>query len=260
MPIKLRPNEMAFYPAPFVESEANLLVVTNQRVVQFGDAGLEEMPARDLTHVGRVSERPTLVLGILLLVVGLPLVGFGAYLFLTSKGGLAVPTLPGLPTPGAAPTPAAGSDDPAGPAANDDPAGEAAPAAAAEAPSAPVDNRLIAVALAVPGLLLIAGGVLLARRQRHLLLLRGGDRVMTLKTDSKMQQTLLLSTVQAIQTGAKANAPAPAPAAAPKVTVDDKGDPVKALQDLAAARQAGKIGDEEFVAKREILLGRINKR
>ena len=42
--------------------------------------------------------------------------------------------------------------------------------------------------------------------------------------------------------------------------MDDKGDPVKALQDLAMARQTGKIKDEEFQAKREVLLERIKNR
>ena len=42
--------------------------------------------------------------------------------------------------------------------------------------------------------------------------------------------------------------------------MDDGGDPVKALQELSAARAAGKISDDEFYALREILLERSRGR
>src|SRR5207253_8340824 len=114
MPIKLNPNELAFYPQPLVESEPNLLVITNQRIVQFGDAGPQEMPARQISHIGRVSERPLLPLGLLAVLVGLPLIAVGVWLFLSVRGmggtlpGLpAIPGVPGLPGAPAAAPPAA---------------------------------------------------------------------------------------------------------------------------------------------------------
>src|SRR5687767_2318204 len=86
MSIDLRPGENVFFPVPFAENEAHLLVITNQRVVQFGEEGRQELPAREVSFVGRLSERPFVALGVILAIIGLPLVGLGAYLFLSVKG------------------------------------------------------------------------------------------------------------------------------------------------------------------------------
>ena len=258
MPIKLEPNEIAFYPQPFVESEANLLVITNRRVVQFGESGHQQIAAREVSHLGRVSERPLLPVGLVLAVIGLPLLIIGAYLFLSVRG-LSLPAVPGVP--GAPPAaPANVADDPSGaPAANpDDPS--AAPAAVA-APGDPADTRTTGIVLGAVGVLLLAGGALALRKERHFVMVRGGTQVMKIQATDKMQQNQILMTVQAAQSGARAGSgPAAAKPAAAKVEVDDKGDPVKALQDLAMARQTGKVSDDEFQAKREVLLERINKR
>src|SRR5439155_7052986 len=109
MPIKLQQNEIAFYPQPFVETEPNLLVITNQRVVQFGEEGHQEIAAREVSHIGRVSQRPLLPLGLLAALVGLPLAGVGVYLFLSVKGPMTLPAVPGAPA--AAPAPPKNTDE-----------------------------------------------------------------------------------------------------------------------------------------------------
>ena len=194
----------------------------------------------------------------MLAVVGLPLLVVGATLFVSVMGA-PLPTMPTLPGGSkAAEATAPPGDDPAGPA-PDDPS--AAPVAAA-GPSDPNVTRLEGVGVAVLGLLLVGGGALLATRRRYLVLLRGGNAMMQLPARDANEQMIILSTIQAIQSANKAAGPAPsspAPAAPKPVEVDDGGDPVKALQELAAARSAGKVKEEEFQARREVLLARVAK-
>jgi hypothetical protein len=259
MPFPLRPQEMPFYPQPFVETEVHLLVITNQRVVQFGDDGRQEIEARDVNFVGRVSERPWLIAGAVVALIGIPLLIVGAYLFLTAKGLPAMPAIPGVPAAAQAPAaPPSVNDDPAGPA-SDDPA---APAPSAPAgPTDPKTQMAEGLVLALLGFILGAGGGLAATRQRHVVLVRGSRAVIKINAKTQMEQAQILSTLQAVQQAGKA-APATAAAAPakPKVQVDDKGDPVKALQDLAAQRAAGKVSEDDFLAKREILLERVRNR
>ncbi len=256
MPFALRPQEMPLYPQPFVESEVYLLVITNQRLVQFGDEGRQEMEAREVGFVGRMSQRPTLWPGLLLLLVSLPLLVLGVYLVATARGPLVAPAA------ATAAAPANPADDPAGPA--DDPAAPLASAASALLSDANW-RRLEGAGLGLLGLALLVAGGLLASRQRHLVLVRGGQRMIKLRVASAMEQSQVLSTLGALQQAARAAPPTAAstPAAAAKpvpVEVDDQGDPVKALQELAAARAAGKVPEDEFVAKREVLLARVRSR
>ena len=261
MPFALRPQETAFFPAPFVDTEVHMLVITNQRVVQFSDDGKQEMEAREVSFVARTSERPLLLAGMIALLVGLPMLVIGVYLLVTA-GPIALPAVPGVPAvPGAPAAPAAAAanpaDDPAGPAPGDDDL--AAPPPETPKPSNPTSQRAIGVVLALLGFLLAAGGGLAGTRQRHMVLVRGGNKVIKIRAADKMEQTQILSTLSAVQSAGKA-APLPAQAAKAKAPVDDGGDPVKALQDLGAKRASGKISEDEFVAKREVLLERLKSR
>src|SRR5262245_6872885 len=130
MPFALRPQETAFFPAPFIDTEVHMLVITNQRVVHFGDEGKQELEAREVNFVARMSERPLLLAGLIAAVLGLPMLVIGIYLFVTA-GPIALPAVPPIPgapalpgAPGAPAAPAAAptnpADDPAAPAAGDD--------------------------------------------------------------------------------------------------------------------------------------------
>lgn len=263
MPFPLRPQETAFYPQPFIETEVHMLVITNQRVVQFSDEGRQEIEAREVSFVGRVSERPLLIAGVIAVILGLPLLLFGVYQFV-SAGPLPIPAAPGLPPipprPGAAPAaaPAANPGDDTPSEDVDDPA---APKPEPVKVANPAGQRTTGVILVLVGFVVAAVGVLLATRQRHMVLVRGGPKVIKIRAADKMEQTQILSTLGAVQSAGKA-APAPAAAAAkPKAAaVDDGVDPVKALQELGAKRAAGKISDDEFVAKREVLLEKLKNR
>ena len=259
MSIPLQPDENVYFPMPYVEGEAHLLVITNQRVVHFGDAGKQEMPAKQIQFVGRLSTRPLVMVGIVLALVGLGVIGLGAYWIVTSGvlSGVKVPALPGAAA-GDDPSVAGAPEEAPAEATADDPSG-AAPAAADPSSGS---NKILGFVAAGGGLALLLVGGLLFRVERHFVLVRGGAVALQIKAATAMEQTQILATLGAIQSATKnaPAAPAPAAPAAPAVQVDDKGDPVKALQELAAARAAGKVSDDEFDAKREILLGRVRAR
>src|SRR5690349_18107286 len=112
--MELSPGENVFYPMPYVEGEAHLLVITNQRVLHFGDAGKQEMPAKQIQFVGRMSGRPYVVLGVVLaLLVALPLVGAGIYYIVTSGvlSSKMIPIAPPGDDPGGDPAAGGGEGD-----------------------------------------------------------------------------------------------------------------------------------------------------
>lgn len=190
--LALRSQEQVLFPAPYVEDEVVPLIITSQRVVQMGEKGPVELEAGKITFLGRHSNRPFIFLGLFFLFLGLPLLGFGGYLWLSVRG------YPGF------------KEKP--PDAN----------VASELVD-PDTTRLQAIACGVGGLLLGAIGLLCAKRQRHAVMCRAGKRVLKLKVKDKNAQTQVLMTVQAIVNTFKAQekqaaatppsgAPPPAPA------------------------------------------------
>ena len=118
-------------------------------------------------------------------------------------------------------------------------------------------------------------GVLLVRRQRHEVTCRVGGRMTTIDVADKREQTVILSTLgsavstskmmaaQAPAPSAPAPAPMPAPAAPPPVEmamVNDGGDPVRALQELKAQKDAGKVDAATFERQRAALLAKLSQR
>lgn len=74
MPFQPQPEEVVLFPAPFVPTEAHQLVISNKRIVQFAPEGLypvAEFPIDKIEHVGRMSERPNKILGIVAGLVGI---------------------------------------------------------------------------------------------------------------------------------------------------------------------------------------------
>ncbi len=76
MPFSPHQNEVVLYPAPFVPTEHHELVISNQRVVQFAPTAMgaalpvAEFPLEKIQFVGRMTERPSAVLGIVSIIVG----------------------------------------------------------------------------------------------------------------------------------------------------------------------------------------------
>jgi hypothetical protein len=241
MAIDLKPGENVFYPMPYIDTEVNLLVITNQRLVHFGDAGKQEVPAREISFIGRMSRRPFVAAAVILILLGLTSLGLGIYWIFSS--GLI----------GSAKTAVTANDDPSVVQAEEPDEEDKPP------PEDTTVYKILGCVLAPLGLIFILIGVLLVRVNRHIVLVRGGAAVVEIRVKSPMEQMQILATLGSIQSAGKAAAPAAA-AKAPAVKVDDKGDPVKALQELAAQRAAGKVSQEEFDAKREVLVQRVRGR
>jgi hypothetical protein len=117
--------------------------------------------------------------------------------------------------------------------------------------------KVLGIVFAATAIVFALVGVLLIRVRRHYVIVRAPQAVVQIRAKTPMEQTQILATLGALASSQKAMPQAPA---APQVQVDDKGDPVKALQELAQARALGNVSEEEFEAKREVLVKRVRNR
>ena len=86
MAFSAQPHENILFPVPYAENEQHPLIITNQRIVQRSHGGTVELPTKEVHTVGRHVVRPRLPIGVMLLALALPLVGFGAYEIYTVWG------------------------------------------------------------------------------------------------------------------------------------------------------------------------------
>jgi len=70
MGIELKKGENVFFPAPYVPSEPALLLVTDQRIIHFGEAGREEIEAKKVSFVGRLQSRPFIAMCVVMALIG----------------------------------------------------------------------------------------------------------------------------------------------------------------------------------------------
>ncbi len=168
--VDLRPQESVFYPAPYVEDEIVPLIITNQRVIVLGN-NRHELEAKKITFVGRQSSRPLLFLGLFFLLTALPVVGYGAYLWFSVRG---MPTFE-----------------------------EQKPAEDVPEFEDPGRVRLKAAVLMLAGVLWGGAGLLLCKKQRHVVVCRADKRVLKLRVKDKTAQTQVMMTVQAVLTTTK---------------------------------------------------------
>ncbi len=186
MGIELKKGENVFYPAPYVPSEPALIVVTDKRVVYFGKEGRQEVDVAKVTFTGRLSGRPFLPLCIGLVICGLPLLLWGAYLWYSVKDLKTFAESPPI-------TEAVDYEDPA-------------------------ITRYKAIALGVVGGALVGGAYLLIKKKRYEVVVRAGTDMVKIVVPDEMKQTQVLMTVQASKKSAMAMkgtpsaVPAPAPA------------------------------------------------
>jgi hypothetical protein len=184
--ISLKPDENVFFPAPFQEDEVYPVIVTSHRVIRIdAKAQKHEVDVGKVTFVGKQSKRPFLFPGIALLLLGLPGVVFGIYLWVSVLG-------------------MKGFEE-----------GEEAPVnEAGETVTNPDHTRIYAVASAALGLIFMAGGALLIRKQRHYVNCQAGKAMYKLPVADKTAQTQVLMTIQAAINTQKAQAKAAQQAAA----------------------------------------------
>ena len=69
MAMVLQPNEHVFFPQPYLPQDAHELVITSLRMVRVTDAGVAEFPVNQIQYVGRETERPSLWIGLLVLLM-----------------------------------------------------------------------------------------------------------------------------------------------------------------------------------------------
>jgi hypothetical protein len=289
MSLVLGPEEQVFFPQPYVPGEPANIIITNKRLVRITDMGMAEFPVREIDYVGRTSYRPFMVLGIVLILGALTMLGIGVYAAVTNTGPInrlfekkqdKIDTLPALPTPGGAlPAPTAeetpAEEETPPPGDGDEEAAPEDAEAKASKPSKAILGQVGGLVMAGGSLVALLIGVLLVRRQRHEVTCRVGGRMTTLDVADQREQTVILSTLgsavstskmmaaQAPAPSAPAAAPLPAPAAPPPVEVamvDDGGDPVRALQELKAQKDAGKVDAATFERKRAALLAKLSQR
>lgn len=171
VPLTLRPHENVVYPMPYVETEAHPTVVTTQRVVHLGD----EIATRDVKSAGRKTQRPLWVLGLFLILLALPLAGYGGYLMFTVWGMEAAPPTDLLKEEGEPP-----------------PDGEDWPIHILKVRAAGAGSLAGAALFGLAGLKLF-------RRKRWLVICRGGGKALRIQVATEMQQTQVLMTIQAVQ-------------------------------------------------------------
>jgi hypothetical protein len=184
MGIELKKGENVFFPAPYVPSEPALIVVTDHRVVYFGTEGRQEVDARQISFVGRLTNRPFLILCIVAALIGLPIAGYGAWMWYSVKDMKTFAESPPI-------TEAVDYEDPA------------------------ITRIKALVAMGLGGGLAL-GAWYLIKKKRYLVICRGGDQLVRMRVKDEMQQTQIVMTIQAMQKTVQAMQKAPAPAAQPK--------------------------------------------
>jgi hypothetical protein len=184
MGIELKKGENVFYPAPYVPSEPAMIIVTDQRVVYFGDEGRQEMEAKKVSFIGRVSGRPYLVACIIMALMGLPLAGYGAYLYWSVKDMKTFAEAPPM-------TEEVDYED-------------------------PFITRIKAYALGGVGAVLVVAAWFLIKKKRYVVICRGADQLMRITVPDEIKQQQIMMTIQAMQKTVQAMQQAGKQAAAPK--------------------------------------------
>lgn len=216
MPFEPQPGEVVLFPAPFVPNEPQRLVISTKRVVQYAPQGIypvAELAIEKIEHVGRLSERPNRVLGIVAAIVGLVFVIVFVAKVLPQvmyAGSQQSKTEAGAEGDGAAEEGIEGRD------ANDDDPFEKDKQHKDGAKEKAEKNlkKLKEVKFGWPGftedvivgLLFLAGGLvalfvgsLLYKQERHLVFCRVGQIVYPLEVKDGMQQNAVLAMIQSAQ-------------------------------------------------------------
>jgi hypothetical protein len=185
MPLQLKQYENVLYPIPYVPTEANLFVITNQRVIHYSEAGHQELPSHEIHFVGRLMVRPLQVYGLLLIMAALPLFIVAIWQFSTVWGMESAPVTAlfssaDAPDPDAPPPPE-GMDP------------------SVNWPVTVLRTRILVLVLAIAGAGCALGGWKLLKRKSFYVVVRAGNRVAKVAAKDKIQQDLILATVNAVK-------------------------------------------------------------
>jgi hypothetical protein len=189
MGIELKKGENVFYPAPYVPSEPALLIVTDQRIINFGDEGRQELESKKVTFVGRQSTRPYLWMCIVMALVGAPILLYAANNWFGVVGDTpAVKDMKNFSDQTI--TEDTGAED-------------------------PLVTKIKTIALGAFGAALLFVAFKLVKKKRWIVVIRGGQDLMKVIVPDETKQTQVVMTIQAMQQSAKAIADAKAKQAAP---------------------------------------------
>jgi hypothetical protein len=178
MGIELKKGENVFFPAPYVPSEPALLLVTDQRIIHFGEAGREEIEAKKVSFVGRLQSRPFVAMCVVMALIGLPLVLYAANNWFGVIGD--TPAVKDMKN----------FDDQT---VTEDNTAED-----------PLYTKIKTLAMAAVGAGLCFAAYKLIKKKRYIVIVRGGDQILKMRVPDENKQTQVVMTVQAIQQSAKA--------------------------------------------------------
>jgi len=184
MPLELKLHENVLYPMPYVPTEANLFIVTNQRVVHYGEHGHTEIPSSDVAFVGRLMVRPTQFFAILCWLAALPLIVVAIWQLSTVWG-----------MDSASPMALFSSDAP-------DPDAPPPPEGldpTVNWPLVVLKTRILIIGLAICAAGLLLGGLKLFKKKHYFVICRGGQKVVKVQAKDEIQQTQILMTISAVK-------------------------------------------------------------
>ncbi|HEX4456749.1 MAG TPA: hypothetical protein VIA18_02195 [Polyangia bacterium] len=195
MAFKAALHENILFPVPYAENEQHRLIITNKRIVQRSDAGEVEVATDDIHTVSRSIVRPRAPIGIMLIVLALPLVGFGAYEVYDVWG-----------RPMASPmslfSSATASDD-GTTAAPPDPSADGGDQTDPDYERTNLLTKLLGYACIAAAAGLALGARSLIRKKRYFVLARGAQRFVKMEVKDEIQQTQVMVTVSAVKGKAK---------------------------------------------------------
>jgi len=205
MGLQLARGESILYPMPYVEAERPPYVVTNQRLIERSEGGERVLQVRQLVAANRAKSRPYAAWGAFLLCLALAVAGTGAYFYFSVFGMQAAPYKALLPK--SEDEPEEKEPDPAAPVIQPEtPAPEDLP----DDPSAehPDDTawrlqilktRLTGMGLLALGAIFGMIGLRVFRKKRFYVVCRTSEGVMRILVPGKVQQDIILATLQAVK-------------------------------------------------------------
>jgi hypothetical protein len=188
MGIELKKGENVFYPAPYVPSEPALIIVTDNRIIHFGDEGRQEMESAKVQFVGRLQGRPFLGLCIVMALIGAPLFLWAGNQWFGLVGDTpAVKDMKNFSDQTI--TEDTGAED-------------------------PLYTKIKVILVAAIGAGLCFAAFKLIKKKRYTVIVRDDKTMMKMKVPDEMKQTQIVMIVQSMQQTAKAMAAAKAKNAA----------------------------------------------
>ena len=213
MALQLARGETILFPMPYVEAERPPYVVTNQRLIEQTEMGDRVLAVKSLIAASRAKARPYASVGVFFLFLALAVGGTGGYFYFSVMGMQAAPykaLLPLVWTP--SDDPEEGSDD-AGPMVKPEPVVAVPSDRLPDDPSAPtaeqpddaayrlevLKTRTLGMGLLGLGAAIGLLGLRIFGKKSFFVVCRTRDAMMRIRVDGKVQQDIILATLQAVQ-------------------------------------------------------------